>query len=468
VSSSWQQVVISDVAELVRGVTYSKEDSRATPADGFSPVLRATNIQDSCLVLESDLVYVPSGNVSPTQRLRAGDVVMATSSGSKHLVGKSALMHTDWVGSFGAFCAALRAKPNVDPRYLSAFLQSPAYWKQVSKKALGVNINNLRRGDIESLALPLPGLDEQREIVGELEKQFSRLDEAVANLQRVKANLKRYKASVLKDAVEGRLVPTEAELARRDGRTFETGEQLLQRILETRQAKWTGRGKYKEPLNHDSQALSVVPEGWTWCSLDVVSEQTLLGLDRGRDQQREDPVGVRYVKMNNVSMDGNVHTDDLVYVDASPEEVARYELANGDLLFNTRNSLELVGKVGIVRSVPARTVFNNNLMRIRTCDGVSSVFLGYQMCAPDFRQRMEKVKKATTSVAAVYQKDLLPLVIALPPDREQARIVAEVDRHLSIVREVEAEVDANLRRAQALRQATLQKFFSGGDRGVPN
>ena len=111
-SSSWQQVVISDVAELVRGVTYSKEDSRATPAGGFSPVLRATNIQNSRLVLDADLVYVRSDNVSPTQRLLAGDIVMATSSGSKHLVGKSALMRTDWVGSFGAFCAVLRCAPS--------------------------------------------------------------------------------------------------------------------------------------------------------------------------------------------------------------------------------------------------------------------------------------------------------------------------------------------------------------------
>jgi type I restriction enzyme S subunit len=101
-------------------------------------------------------------------------------------------------------------------------------------------------------------------------------------------------------------------------------------------------------------------------------------------------------------------------------------------------------------------------MRIRTLDGVFPFFLGYQMCASDFRQRMEKVKKATTSVAAVYQKDLLPLAIALPPESEQIRIVAEVDRHLSIIREVEAEVDTNLQRAQALRQATLASAFGVG------
>ena len=50
--------------------------------------------------------------------------------------------------------------------------------------------------------------------------------------------------------------------------------------------------------------------------------------------------------------------------------------------------------------------------------------------------------------------------VPVPPIAEQARIIAEVDRHLSIIREVEAEVDANLQRAQALRQATLAKAFS--------
>ncbi len=51
--------------------------------------------------------------------------------------------------------------------------------------------------------------------------------------------------------------------------------------------------------------------------------------------------------------------------------------------------------------------------------------------------------------------------VPLPPLGEQIRIVSEVDRHLSIVREVEAEVDTNLKRAQALRQATLSRSFAG-------
>ena len=80
---SWPEVFVSDVSELIRGVTYSKEHATDKPQDGYTPVLRATNIQESRLVLESDLVFVPDSNVSANQRLRAGDIVVATSSGSK-------------------------------------------------------------------------------------------------------------------------------------------------------------------------------------------------------------------------------------------------------------------------------------------------------------------------------------------------------------------------------------------------
>jgi type I restriction enzyme, S subunit len=74
---------------------------------------------------------------------------------------------------------------------------------------------------------------------------------------------------------------------------------------------------------------------------------------------------------------------------------------------------------------------------------------------------MERVKKATTSVAAVYAKDLFPLPIAIPPLAEQHRIVAEVERRLSVIEELDAVVNVNLHRAIRLRQSMLQRAFSG-------
>jgi type I restriction enzyme S subunit len=62
----------------------------------------------------------------------------------------------------------------------------------------------------------------------------------------------------------------------------------------------------------------------------------------------------------------------------------------------------------------------------------------------------------------IYFPEWLSASIALPPLAEQVRIVAEVDRHLSIIREVEADVESNLQRAQALRQATLANVFLAG------
>jgi type I restriction enzyme, S subunit len=291
---------------------------------------------------------------------------------------------------------ALVPRKGVLPNYVAYALKGAGQRILKTCSKHGTTVASIETNPLLDFEIPLVDLDEQLRIVAEIDKQFSRLDEAVANLQRVKANLKRYKAAVLKAAVEGRLVETEASIARREGRGYEAGEQLRQRILEARRGQWSGRGKYKEPLAHDPCDLPNAPEGWAWCSVDEVSAETLIGLDRARDQQRTEALGVPYVKMNNVTMDGDVLTDELVCVDASDEERARFHLARGDLLFNTRNSVELVGKVGIVRTVPAGAVFNNNLMRLRTPDGVSSVFLGYQMCSLGFRQRMEKVKKATT------------------------------------------------------------------------
>jgi len=70
-------------------------------------------------------------------------------------------------------------------------------------------------------------------------------------------------------------------------------------------------------------------------------------------------------------------------------------------------------------------------------------------------------KVATGGVQPNLNLSLVRAVdVPLPPVAEQVRIVAEIDRRLSLVRGVEAEVDANLKRALALRQSTLLKAFS--------
>jgi type I restriction enzyme S subunit len=312
-------------------------------------------------------------------------------------------------------------------------------------------------------------LEQQKCIIAEIEKQFTRLDAGVASLKHVRAALKQFRASVLKAACEGTLVSTEATLAHKENRNYESGAQLLQRMLKERREKWSGKGKYKEPVGAKVTELPAVPEGWAWTTISQLTVDSVIGLDRGRAQQSADPeAGVPYIKMNNVTSDGRITYDKLSYVPARPDEKKRFVVREGDVLFNTRNSKELVGKVGLVQNPPPSAIYNNNLMRIRFSEDVSPAFLNLQMISNEFRRRMELVKKATTNVAAVYAKDLFPLPVALPPCAEQCRIVAEVEAKLSIVDELEMMATSQFRRVTRLRQSILQQAFEGKLTGKNN
>ena len=100
--SGWSPALLTDVASVIRGVTYKKDDAIDQLSDGYSAVLRANNIQNGNLLL-SDLIYVPDEKISDVQRIVKGDIVVAMSSGSKNLVGKSGLAKYDLNVAFCAF-----------------------------------------------------------------------------------------------------------------------------------------------------------------------------------------------------------------------------------------------------------------------------------------------------------------------------------------------------------------------------
>lgn len=87
---------------------------------------------------------------------------------------------------------------------------------------------------------------------------------------------------------------------------------------------------------------------------------------------------------------------------------------------------------------------------------VLAEFMAYMLQSPLGRSQIDD-RKTQTAQANLFQEKIRQLIFALPPLAEPVRIVAEIDLHPPIIREVESEVDANLQRAQALRQATLSK-----------
>ena len=181
--SRWSSATVGEVSTLVRGVTFKKSEASSQPDTGLVPIVRAGNVQDGRIRVEEDLVYVPTERVAPKQYLRSGDTLIATSSGSLSVVGKSALVRNDWIGAHGAFMAVLRPNADIQPAYLSYYRQSDRVRKLWRNAAAGTNINNLKRNDLLSTEVPVCPVGEQGQIVAAIEEHLSRLDAIDALLQ---------------------------------------------------------------------------------------------------------------------------------------------------------------------------------------------------------------------------------------------------------------------------------------------
>jgi len=438
----WKRVRLGDIGEVLNGFAFKAE--LFTREMGM-PLIRIRDVGSAA----SETFY--SGDYDERYVVTAGDL----------LVGMDGDFNcARWRGPRSLLnqrvCKITVDKSLYLPRFLDYVL--PGYLKAINDATSSVTVKHLSSRTIQDIPLPLPPMDEQREIVAEIETQFSRLDEAVANLQRVKVSLKRYKASVLKAAVEGRLVETEASIAQREGRSYETGEQLLQRILEVRRAKWNGKGKWK--VTDSPLADTPIPDGWVWSCIDQLAEVGT-GATPKRDKSLYWSDGdVPWVTSSVVNGD---------YVDEASEFVTKLALVEtnltlypfGTLLVAMYGEGKTRGKCAELR-IPATT--NQALAALQ----VASPVRGYvrQFLELNYEE-MRKV--ASGGVQPNLNLSLVRAVcVPLPPLAEQIRIVAEVDRHLSIVRGVESEVDANLERAQTLRQTTLAKCFSGESDGVSN
>ena len=338
------------------------------------------------------------------------------------------------------------------------------WWLKGSKNlaesmASGTTFLELSGAKAKQLPIPIAPLDQQKRIVAEIEKQFSRLDEAVANLKRVKANLKRYKAAVLKAAVEGRLVETEAELARREGRSYETGGRLLQRILETRRSQWQGKGKYKEPAAPDTTNLPELPEGWVWVSASALLREPLRNGHSAK--ATNNPNGLRAFTLSAVTV-GNFSEENTKLTVAEPSKVEDLWAMPGDIYVERSNTPELVGTTCLYNGPVKFAFIPDLLIRIRVCELVLPRFVELALQS-DFGRRYfkDRAQGISGTMPKIDQAAIETYAISLPPQAEQHRIVAEVDRRLSLLRETETQVDADLQRAERLRHSILEGAFSG-------
>jgi type I restriction enzyme, S subunit len=452
---AWEQTTSGDLCEYI---TSGSRDWKKYYSDKGALFIRTQDINRDKLDL-SDVarVALPRHVEGKRSRLQPGDLLMTITGAN---VGKVAIVPDDIPEAYVSQSVGLmRLKDNRFGKYIHYYLQGERSGRQhVMNMVYGMGRPVLSLQNLRDIPVPLPGLDEQREIVAEIEKQFTRMEAGVAGLRRVQANLKRYRAAVLKAACEGKLVPTEAELARQEGRDYETGAQLLERILSERRQKWSGKGKYKEPEKPDTTNLPTLPGGWSVASIDQLSSHVTSG-SRDWSQFYGKGSGTFVLAQNIRPLHLDLSERQPVDAPQGEAETERTRIAVNDLL------VTIVGaKTGDVCRVPIELTDHyvcQSVALLRPVLARCSRFAELYLASLENGQAQWKRYIYGQGRPHLSFEQLRMTAILLPPIAEQERIVAEVDRHLSVVEELEAVVNANLQRATRLRQSILQRAFEG-------
>ena len=457
VPPGWVWAALSEIADIVGGVTKGQK-RRAGDELQQVPYLRVANVQRGRLDLdEVKLIEATKAEIAAL-RLVPGDILL-NEGGDRDKLGRGWV----WQGQIKecihqnhVFRARL-VSGDLSSKYVSHYANSigQEYFQAEGRQTTNLASINLTK--LSGLPVLLPPGSEQHRIVAAIEDHFSRLDEAVALLTRVQRNLKRYRASVLKAAVEGRLVPTEAALARAEGRAYEPAAEAISRTpAPPRPNRWNSRSEDVIP-GHAALAVgnpqSVLPEGWSWTPLVEVAR-----MESGHTPSREHPewwdgeipwIGIADAREH----DGGVAFDTFQHTNASGlENSAARLLPEGTVCVSRTASVGYVVVMGramatsqdFVNWIPTATVSSDWLRVVFSVD----------------REVLRRFGKGSVH-KTIYFPEWLSVHVALPPLAEQTRIVAEVDRLLSMTDSFGAVVSSGLSRCARLRQSILKWAFEG-------
>jgi len=158
---------------------------------------------------------------------------------------------------------------------------------------------------------------------------------------------------------------------------------------------------------------------------DIVCE-----LKYGTSEKSSSVGKIAVLRMGNITNVGTIDYSNLVY-SSNDEDIEQYSLEKNDLLFNRTNSSEWVGKTAIYKEEqPA--IYAGYLIRIKPLL-ISPDYLNTVMNSGYYRDWCYDVKTDAVNQSNINAQKLSQLMIPIPPLKEQERIVAEMDKWISLI-----------------------------------
>jgi type I restriction enzyme S subunit len=441
VPEGWSLATVGELAEYVNGVAFKPTD---WGTEG-RPIIRIQNLTDPTRRYNFTTREVPDRVV-----VRFGDILVSWSATLDAFV---------WRGSEAVLNQHIfRVLPGSrvqDSRLLLWTLKEAIAELSRGQHAHGSTMQHVNRGPFLAHQVAIPPDHQQKAIADEIEAHMSRVDATASTLDRARRNLKRYRESVLKSAVEGRLVPAEAAHAQTPANSFEPASVLLERIGSDRRKTNRARVDIASPT---LDRPPVLPGGWCWSTIDEIA----LDVTYGSSSRASSEVagGVPVLRMGNV-VDGRLDWTSLKYLPSDHAEFPKLLLKPGDLLFNRTNSAELVGKCAVFQGAPHAVSFASYLIRVRFADGIVPSFIAAYINSNAGRSWIAAVASQQVGQANVNGTKLKQLRVPIPPIAEQIRIVDEMSRLLTIAEATEMSISRDRAHLKSLQAAILRSAFDG-------
>ncbi len=201
--------------------------------------------------------------------------------------------------------------------------------------------------------------------------------------------------------------------------------------------------------------LAELPEGWFWQRLGLCTTNVEYGTSAKSAKEGSVPV----IRMGNLQ-GGKIDWADLAFT-SDAEEIQKYLLVSGDVLFNRTNSPDLVGKTSIyLGERPA--LFAGYLIRINQNEAVASgKFVTFFLNSIIAHAHGKNVKTDGVNQSNINGNKLQEYPFPYCSPAEQAEIVSRLEAKLSTLDALEEQIDTQLARSKALRQSILKQAFAG-------
>jgi len=437
----WVESNIGTISEIIRGVSYKKNEASSSYSEHSIYILRGGNIQDGRIDFETDdNVYVKSHLVNPKQYIQKDDVVIVGSTGSKKLIGKAGIAEDKLANvSFGAFLMLLRTY-TVNSKYHSYFFQTAYYRNTISELAGGVNINNIRKEHLENLKFPLPPLPEQERIVAKLDKLFAQHEKIKQALDRIPQLLKAFRQQVLTQAVTGKL--TEQW---REGKELKIDYKSIDDYLK--------KFKRFRPIDQNVEA-NEIPTTWHNVKLGNVSY-----ISNGSTPSRK-------IKEY---WDGNIAWIGSGQIQNNKIGIAK-EFITDKGLANSSTRILPKGTVLIAMIGEGKTRAQSSILEIQATinQNVASIEIGHNQIVPEYLQYfliknydLHRTIGNGTGPKALNCQRVKEFDFQLPPLQEQQEIVRQVETLFTKADTIEARYQKLKEKVDNLPQAILHKAFKG-------